>query len=150
MKQSITVCNEKNSYLINHRSSVGYSWRKLFGWYFNFSFLMFTAIMKAVFETVFYIWDMTQSDSLSRTWLLPYISHQEHSLWFARLPCISPFFLEEFIKHGLKQYVGSVQVQVTLRLCLWNSPEGPGCLVPHDVMQALPFQQNNSVFTACN
>ena len=74
---------------------------------------------------------------------LRYCTNTKIALYF-------PFFLEEFIKRGLKQYVGSVQVQVTLKLRLWNSPEGPGCLVPHDVMQALPFQQNNSVFTACN
>lgn len=37
---------------------------------------------------------------------------------------------------GLKPYAGSVQVQVTLKIRLWNSP-GPGCLVLCDVMQAL-------------
>jgi len=143
--------------LINHRSSVGYSWRKLFAWYFNFSFLMFTATMKAVFETFFFFF------LISGIWLnlILCLEHGSFHVYLIKnIPCglrycskialYFPFFLEEFIKHGLKQYVGSVQVQVTLKLCLWNSPEGPGCLVPHDVMQALPFQQNNSVFTACN
>lgn len=74
---------------------------------------------------------------------LHYCTNTKIALYFS-------FFLEEFLKQCLKQYVGSVQLQVTLKLCLWNSPEGPGCLVLHDVMQTLPFQQNNSVFTACN
>lgn len=37
----ITVCYEINSSLIDRRSSASSSWRKLFGWYVNFRFLVF-------------------------------------------------------------------------------------------------------------
>lgn len=90
-----------NSYPIDDRSSVSYSWRQLFRWYFNFRCLMFTRLwlwkqgLKP--EAFLYLWYDSWSESLSGAWVHAHISSRAFLVaWHLvstialtlRLPCI--------------------------------------------------------------
>lgn len=154
MKQSITLSWDG---LLHSWLQVSCTWRK-----FRYFDLMFTRFWTweqcltqvAFLHPAYFSW----SAALSRTWLLVFTSSRAFLVaWLLayavvltlRLPCI---FLFSWRIHqvGFEAVCWQCSSSGDIRLHLWNSPEGPGCLVLHDVMQALKFQQNNSVFTACN
>lgn len=92
IKQSIMVCPDINSCLMDHRSSVSYSWRKLFGLYFKFRSLGFTQFsMKAVLETSGLFMSGIGSDCL--VWDIASCTYHVHSSIQAHCtPCIFLFF----------------------------------------------------------